>query len=442
MFAYFLLLRRYMVAVTLYAIAPLFVFAPFTHAAELLDEVAAIANGRLITYSEVVKRVGLLQAQLQAAHKAVPSPDKLFHDVLEQLILENIQIQEANETGLTVSDAQLNYIIEQIAKKHQLTVSALREEIERQQPFAIYRENLRKEVQISHLQEREVFSKTQIFDSEVNSYIAEYMKQDENGVPDELHIEELLIPMPETASVDANKKAAQLARELLKQWQAGTSPKQLAERHQAQYIDLNFKAIDKIPLPLANAVKHLPTGSFAPEPLLTEQGWHVIRLLGRHQDTKAATIKLPQVHLRQIVLRPSNLLSEAEAKRRLKALRERIKNGDDFANLARQYSQDPSANGGGELEWLSINEIPIEIAQSIEPLKDGQLTDPISYQGRVLLIQLLKRREVSISPEQQREFARNVLRERKNAIALQDWLRQLRENATVDYRLDRLENHK
>lgn len=437
MFAFSLIFRRYLITLGIYMIPLLFGSASFVHATQLLDEVAAVANGRLITASEVMQRAKILQAQQQAAGKKIPSQEQLFHEALEQLILENIQIQEANDTGLTVSDAQLDYIIEQIAKKHNLTVNALRQEVERGQPYAVYRENLRKEVQISHLQEREVFSKTQVFESEINSYIAEYMKQDMNGVPNELRIEQLLIPVSEKATPEENIKLAELAKTLLKKWQAGASPRKLAHDTHVQYIDLQFQPIEKLPAPLTNAVKDIPTGSFVPEPVLTEQGWHVLRLIGRHQETKTATIKLPQFHLRQIALRLNNTVSESEAKRRLMALRERVKNGDDFATLARQYSQDPSAAQGGELDWLTLNDMPMEIAQSIEPLAEGQMSEPVAYQGGMLLFQLLGRREVSISPEQQREFARNALRERKNALALNDWLRQLRENATVDYRLDK-----
>lgn len=437
MFAFSLIFRRYLTTFVIHAVPLLLGSASPVYATQLLDEVAAIANGRLITASEAMQRANVLQAQQQTLGKKTPSQEQLFHEALEQLILENIQIQEANDTGLTISDAQLDYIVEQIAKKNHLTVNALRQEIERGQPFSVYRENLRKEVQISHLQEREVFSKTQVFDSEINSYIAEYMKQDMNGVPNELRIEELLIPVSEKTTAEENLKLAELAKTLLKKWQTGASPRKLAHDAKVQYISLNFQATEKLPVALVNAVKDMPTGSFAPEPVLTEQGWHVLRLLGRHQETKTATIKLPQLHLRQIVLRVSNTASENEAKRRLMALRTRIKNGDDFAALARQYSQDPSADQGGELDWLTLNDLPMEIAQSIEQLEEGQMSEPIAYQGRMLLIQLLGRREVSISPEQQREFARNALRERKNALALNDWLRQLRESATVDYRLDK-----
>lgn len=437
MFALSLIFRRYLITLVMCMLPLLFGSAALVHATQLLDEVAAVANGRLITASEVMQRAKLLHTQHQTLGKKTPSQEQLFHDALEQLILENIQIQEANDTGLTINDTQLDYIIEQIAKKNNLTVNALRQEIEREQPFAAYRENLRKEVQISHLQEREVFSKTQVFDSEINSYIAEYMKQDMNGVPSELRIEELFIPVSDKTTPEENLKLAELAKTLLKKWQTGASPRELAHDAKVQYIDLNFQAVEKLPVALANAVKDMPTGSFIPEPVLTEQGWHVVRLLGRHQETKTASIKLPQFHLRQIVLRLSNTLSENEAKRRLMALRTRIKNGDNFATLARQYSQDPSAAQGGELDWLALNDLPMEIAQGIGTLAEGQMSEPIAYQGRMLLLQLLGRREVSISPEQQREFARNTLRERKNALALNDWLRQLRENATVDYRLDK-----
>ena len=437
MFAFSLIFRRYLTTLVIYAVPLLLGSASPVYATQLLDEVAAVANGRLITASEAMQRAHLLQMQQQTLDKKITAQEQLFHEALEQLILENIQIQEANDTGLTISDAQLDYIIEQIAKKNNLTVNALRQEIERGQPFTVYRENLRKEVQISHLQEREVFSKTQVFDSEINSYIAEYMKQDMNGVPSELRIEELLIPVSEKTTPEENLKLAELAKTLLKKWQTGASPQKLAHDAKIQYIDLNFQATEKLPVALANAVKDIPTGSLVPEPVLTEQGWHVLRLLGRHQETKTATIKLPQLHLRQIVLRVSNTASENEAKRRLMALRARIKNGDDFAALARQYSQDPSAVQGGELDWLTLNDLPMEIAQSIGQLEEGQMSEPIAYQGRMLLIQLIGRREVSISPEQQREFARNALRERKNALALNDWLRQLRESATVDYRLDK-----
>ena len=396
----------------------------------LLDEIAAVANGRLITRGEVVSRVALLQEQLRLAKKPVLSQEKLLDNVLEQLIIEALQTQEAHDTGLVVSDTELDHMLSKMAQSNHLTMQELVKEVERDQPFAKYRASLRKEMEIMRLRDREVLSKTQVFDSEIDNYLAE-MKKDIHG-PEELQIEQLMVALPSEASPEIEAQAQQRAANLLKQWRTGIDPKTLATRD-VQYSDLGLRTTERLPSAFVDAVSLLKIGQLADQPIKGPNGWHILRLVDRR--TAAGAVKLPQFQLRSIVLRLGKDLNETQAKRRLNDFRVRVKNsGDNFSSLAKQYSQDTFAANGGDMGWVLASDIPIEFVRALDQLQIGNITEPIVLQSTAFLLQLLDRRDVEITLEQQREFARNIIRERKNEGALNDWLRQLRENATVEYR--------
>lgn len=396
----------------------------------LLDDIAAVANGRLITRGEVQSGVALLQEQLRLAKKPVPSQEKLLDHVLEQLIIETLQIQEAHDTGLTVKDAELDHMLSKMAQSNHLTVNELVKEIERDQPFAKYRARLRKEMEILRLRDREVSSKVQVFDSEIDNYLAE-MKKDING-PEELQIEQLMVALPNEASAEVEAKTQQRAAKLLQQWRAGADPKTLATTD-VQYTDLGLRTIDRLPGVFVDAVSALKIGQLADQPVKSPNGWHILRLVDRR--VTAAPVKLPQFQLRSIVLRLGKNLNETQAKRRLNDFRQRVENGgDSFSSIAKQYSQDTFAASGGDMGWILASDIPIEFVRALDQLPVGSITEPIVLQNSAFLLQLSGRREIEISMEQQREFARNIIRERKSEAALNDWLRQLRENATIEYR--------
>lgn len=402
----------------------------------VLDEVAAVVNNRLITRGEMLDRAASMQRQLELQKKPLPARPDLLSEALEQLILENLQVQEAIDTGLTISDAELDAIIRQIAERNQISVENLRKEIEREQSFAKYREALRKEIQITRLRDREVISKTKVFDSEVDSYLAEYVTKG-GGMPEKLRLEQLRVPLPASASASVIAQAQQRAQEVLKKWRAGEDPKALATNG-VEYEDLGLRDVTRLPLPFVGAVSGLSEGQIVSQPVKSPSGWYNLRVVERHAATGVEAVKLPQLHLRHIVLRLSKEISETEARRRLSSLYERIRNGSDFTTLARQYSQDASAAQGGDLGWVFAYDVPVEFLRSLDRLSAGQMTEPLLFQNAMFLIQLLGKREVEVTPEQQREFAKNALRERKNDQALRDWLRQLRQTATIDYRVNRL----
>lgn len=404
--------------------------APSPSSNVLLDEIAAVANGRLITRGEVLNRATFLQEQLRLAKQPVPTQEKLLDTVLEQLIIEALQIQEAHDTGLVVSDADLDHMLTKMAQSNHLTVNQLIKEIERDQPFAKYRASLRKEMEILRLRDREVLSKTQVFDSEIDNYLAEMKKG--IGAPEELQIEQLMVALPGDASAELEAQTQQRAANLLKQWRAGADPKTLTTTD-VQYTDLGLRTIERLPGVFVDAVSALKIGQLSDQPVKSPNGWHILRLVDRR--TAAAPVKLPQFQLRSIVLRLGKNLNDTQAKRRLNDFRERVKNGGDtFSSIAKQYSQDPFAANGGDMGWILASDIPIEFVRALDQLEIGSITEPIVLQNSAFLLQLSGRREVEITLEQQREFARNIIRERKNETALNDWLRQLRESATIEYR--------
>lgn len=404
--------------------------APSPSSNVLLDEIAAVANGRLITRGEVLSRAAFFKEQLRLAKKPIPTEEMLLDNVLEQLIIEALQIQEAHDTGLTVSDADLDHMLAKMAQNNHLTVDQLIKEVERDQPFAKYRASLRKEMEILRLRDREVLSKTQVFDSEIDNYLAE-MKKDING-PEELQIEQLMVALPSDASAEVEAQTQQRAVNLLKQWRAGANPKTLTTTD-VQYTDLGLRTAERLPGVFVDAVSALKIGQLADQPVKSPNGWHILRLVDRR--TTAAPVKLPQFQLRSIVLRLGKDLNEAQAKRRLNDFRDRVKNGGDtFSSIAKQYSQDTFAANGGDMGVDFSRRYSNRICACFGSIASGSITEPIVLQNSAFLLQLSGRRDVEITLEQQREFARNIIRERKSEAALNDWLRQLRENATIEYR--------
>lgn len=423
------------------AAAPTAAPAPQAAPAEMpiIDEIAVIVNNGMVTRKEVLERAAQVEEQFRASQRPVPERTQIIAEAMDQLVLERIQVQEATEADITVPDADLERIIRQIAQQNGIGVEALRTEVEKTgMKWPKYREQLRKEVQIGRLRYKEVVSKVQVYDNELDAFIAERTGRAALPAGDEYRIEQILVPVPEGASAERSSVARDRAAAMLKQIRDGAEfPKNAPSGSDLQVSDLGYRNAERLPKLFLDAVSGLKPGELIAAPLQSPAGWHILRLTDKRRAGMDA-IKVPQTQIRQIVLRVGDGLNEAEARRRLYALAERVRNGGNFAELARQFSQDPpSAQRGGDLGWVSAGELPPEIEAVIRDLKPGEMAEPVRGQNSMHLIQAMGRREAEVTAEQQREFARAAIRERKVEQAVRDWLRQLRENAYVDYRVGR-----
>ncbi|WP_454724032.1 MULTISPECIES: peptidylprolyl isomerase [Cupriavidus] len=414
---------------------------------QLVDEVVAIVDSTVITRRELLDRADEIEGQLRAANRPVPARADLLGEVLERLVMERVQTQAAQEAGIKVTDQEVDRAVESVAQQNRMSVTDLRSQVERSgMTWPKYRDELRKQVQVIRLREREVDSKVQVYDGEIDNYLAAQNGQGAASGPTEYNVAQILVRVPEDAS-DAQKTALRAkAEDLLKQVQGGADFAQLAKASDAaeaaQGGALGFREIGRLPALFANAVLDLQVGAVAPQVIESANGFHVIKLVAKRTapaaaSNPAASERITQTQVRHILIRTGPNMPEAEARRQLSNLRDRITHGGDFADAARRFSQDGSASNGGDLGWVSPGELVPEFEQAMGRLRPGEISDPVVSQFGVHLIQVLNRRETEITPEKQRDFARAELREQKIRAAYEDWQRQLRQAAYVEYRVNR-----
>jgi len=412
---------------------------------QLVDEVVAIVNNSVITRRELLDRADEIEAQMRAANRPIPARADLLGEVLDRLVMERVQTQAAQEAGIKVTDQEVDRAIESVAQQNKMSATELRSRVEASgMTWTKYRDELRKQVQVIRLREREVDSKVQVYDGEIDNYLAARNGQAAATGPTEYNVAQILVRVPEDAS-DAQKAQLKAKAEgLLKQVQGGADFGELAKANSdapeaSQGGTLGFREIGRLPAVFANAVVDLQAGAVVPEVLESANGFHVLKLVSKRTAAAqpAASNRIAQTQVRHILIRTGPNMPEAEAKRQMATIRDRITHGVDFADAARRYSQDGSASQGGELGWVSPGELVPEFEQAMNRLRPGEISDPVVTQFGVHLIQVENRRETEVSPEKQRDFARAEVREQKLRAAYDDWVRQLRSAAYVEYRINR-----
>ncbi len=418
---------------------------PAQKRSQLVDEVVAIVNNSVITRRELLDRADEIENQLRTANRQIPARPDLLGEVLERLVMERVQTQAAQDAGIKVTDQELDRAIESVAQQNKMSATELRSRVEASgMSWTKYRDDLRKQVQVIRLREREVDSKVQVYDGEIDNFLAMRSGKAAATGPTEYNVQQILLRVPENAS-DAQKAQVKAKAEgLLKQAQGGADFAELAKANSeapeaAQGGAMGFREIGRLPALFANAVVDAQPGTVVPEVLESANGFHVLKLAARRTATAqpAASDRITQTQVRHILIRTGPNMPEAEAKRQMATIRDRITHGGDFADAARRYSQDGSASQGGELGWVSPGELVPEFEQAMSRLRPGEISDPVVTQFGVHLIQVENRRETEVSGEKQRDFARAEVREQKLRAAYDDWVRQLRSAAYVEYRINR-----
>ena len=424
-----------------------------------IDGVVAVVNTGVVTRKEIDDRIASIQKQAPAGGKKLPEGDELRKQVLENLILEKIQIQEAEQTGLAVNEKELNKIIEDIATRNKLTFSEFRDAVTKSGvSFQRYRELLREDVLKARLREREVDSQIKISDAEIDNFIIEQMQRRGSeptatgSGPEEIAVAQIFVPVEEGAGPSAQADARKRAEALLKEARGDADFMQLGaqankENSRIKFQDLGYRTQDRLPQIFVEAVRNLGPGQVAPSVVRSPAGFHVLKVMDRRaggSGARAATnntnpadltpqnMIVTQTLARHILIRQRQGLQDADVERRLQGYRDQIRaKTADFEALAKKFSEDGSAQNGGILGWMGPGELvpPFEIAMN--RLQIGEVSDPVKTEFGWHLIQVLERRDAQLTVEKQREFARAAIRERKFEQAYQDWLRQLRDTATV-----------
>lgn len=399
------------------------------------DRIIAVVNDEVITLNELKARIAAVERQLRQQGTQMPPRDVLEKHILERLIVDRVQIQFARETGLRIDDAQLDQTLARIAEGNRMDLAQFRASLEQDGiPWAKFREDIRDEIIVSRIREREVDSKIVVSEGEIDNFL----ESAGAAGSEEYNLGHILLRVPEQAKPEQLVRLKARAEDIISQLRGGADFAQLA----ASYSDapdglsggmMGWRPLERLPSLFAEVVPKLKPGEVS-DAVRSPAGYHILKLIDRRGGAiKAQPVE--QTHARHILIKTSELVSESEAKRRLVGLKERITHGTEFAELARLHSNDLSAAKGGDLGWLSPGDTVPEFERAMNSLKPGEVGEPVKSPFGWHLIQVIERR-MDTSKERVRQSARLALRERKADEAYQDWLRQMRDRAYVEYRLE------
>jgi len=403
----------------------------------LLDRVVAVVNNEVVTRLDLDEQVKVALQQLRRQGTPLPAQDVLERQLLERLVTARVLVQTARETGLRVDDAQLQRSLERIAQENNLTPDAFRKALEIDGVnFNRFRDELRNEILIARLKEREVDSKILITDAEIDNYLKN--QQNLGGKDDEYSLVHILLLVPEQASPEQIQAKRTAAEKALAQLKGGADFRQVSAGvsdapNALEGGPLGWRSVSRLPQIFVDAVTAMKVGDLSPV-LRSANGFHILKLLDKRGNETPVIVQ--QTHTRHILVRLNEVVSEADAKQRLLNLKERVDNGADFAELARLQSEDASSTRGGDLGWLSPGDTVPEFERAMNALEPGQVSAPVQSQFGWHLIQVLERRNEDMSKERQRLQARQAIRARKSDEAYQEWVRQQRDRAYVELRLE------
>jgi peptidyl-prolyl cis-trans isomerase SurA len=405
----------------------------------LIDRIVAIVNKDVITQRDLEERVALVVSQLKRQNTPLPPADVLERQVLERMVTDRVQVQFALESGVRVDDLQLDRTVAMIAEQNRMSLADFRRALDREGvPFDKFREDIRREIMISRLKEREVDSKIQIGESEIDNFLAEVQSTPQAA---EFNIAHILVRVPENATPEQVEARMKRAQEALARARSGADFAQVA----VSYSDapdalagggMGWRAQDRLPELFAGALAKMQPGDVS-EVLRSPAGFHVLKLVDRRGGGSGGQLSVEQTHARHILVRVNEVVSETEARRRIGVLRQRIVEGANFADIARLNSDDSgSAQRGGDLGWVVPGDLVPEFERAMNELKLNEVSQPVRTPFGIHVIEVLGRRTADVSADRKRLEARKVLRDRRADEAYQEWLRQLRDRAYVELRLD------
>jgi peptidyl-prolyl cis-trans isomerase SurA len=402
-----------------------------------IDSIVAVVNEDVITRYELDDRVAEVVRQLRKQDTPLPPTNMLEKQILERMITDMLEQQYASENGVRVDDTQLNLAITRIAQQNKFpSVDAFRAKLEAEGVnYKKFREEIRSEIISTRLREREVESKIVISENEVDNYLANKARIGSAG--EDFHLAHILVVVPEQASADKILAARERAEQALSKLKSGADFAQVAAgvsdaKDALQGGDLGWRSGNSIPPLFMNVLQDMKPGQVS-EVLRSPSGFHILKLIEKRSGN--APVMITQTHARHILIKTSEIMPDAEAKKRIMEIKQRIEAGADFAEQAKRYSQDGSAQQGGDLGWLSPGQTVPEFEDAMNKLKPGQM-GVVQTQFGWHLIQVLERRNADVSEQQKRQQARIAIGTFKSDEMFQDWLRQLRDRAFIEYRLD------
>ncbi len=408
----------------------------------LADAIVAVVNNEVITRQELLDQMRVVEARMKSQGIALPSEQEFERQLLERMIVDRAQLQLAKEEGIRVDDSTLDRAVARIAEQNKMSLPEFRTRLEHEgTPFASFREEVRDEIVMQRLREREVDNKIQVSESEIDNYLA---AQAGAAQAQEFNVSHILVRIPENATAEQIAERRKRAEGVLQQLQAGGDFAKLAATYSDGTDaltggDLGWRSPDRLPQLFIDTLANMKPGDISPI-VKSANGFHILKLAGKRSPSgsqASAAAPVQQTHVRHILIKVNQIVTPAEARRKLVELKQRLDNhAATFEELAKLYSNDLSASRGGDLGWVYPGDTVPEFERAMNALKPGQISEPIESPFGFHLIQVLERKTDEVSQERQRQLARQAIRERKLEEATQDWLRQLRDRAYVEYRFD------
>jgi peptidyl-prolyl cis-trans isomerase SurA len=402
-----------------------------------LDRIVAVINDEVITRNDLTERVNLAVAQLARQGTPAPARPDLERQLLQRMISDRAQIQFAKDNGIRIDEVELDRAILRIAEDNKISMAQLRAALDKDGVvFTKFREDIRGQIIMARLREREVDDKIVITESEIDNMLANAQLQ--AGGVDEFNVSHILVRVPENARPDQIQERQERAEQALARLKSGSDFRQVAaavsESPDAlQGGDMGWRDGERLPTLFFDALRNMKGGELS-NVLRSPNGFHILKLNERRGGQGPVLVQ--QTNARHILIKASELVSDNEARNRLRNLKERLENKTDFAQLARSNSEDTSASKGGDLGWLSPGDTVPEFERAMNALQPGQISEPVRSPFGWHLIQVIERRNSDMTKERRRLTARQALRERKSEEAYEEWVRQLRDRAYVELRLD------
>ncbi|HET6801828.1 MAG: peptidylprolyl isomerase [Betaproteobacteria bacterium] len=402
-----------------------------------LDRVLVVINDEAVTQWDMNEQRRIMLSQLKASNIQPPSNDVLDKQVLERLIVERALLQFAKDTGIRVDDTTVERTILRVAEENKLKPDEFRKVLEREGiPYANYREDIRRQIIVQRVREREVDSKVTVSDAEVDNYLATLASQ--AGGEDEYLLSHIYVTVPEQATPDVVESRRQRAAEALTEVRSGKDFAQVAAAYSnapdaSSGGNLGWRTAARLPSVFAEIVRKMKPGEVSGV-LRSAGGFHVVKLAevrNRNQPTV-----VDQTHARHILVKVNETTSEAEAKARIDRLKDRLAGGAKFEDIARVNSEDASSARGGDLGWISPGDTVPDFERAMVGLAIDEVSAPVRTPFGWHLIQVLERRKQDITQDRRREQARQAIRQRKSDEQMEEFIRQLRDRTYVEYKSD------
>ncbi len=411
--------------------------APALHAqmmpTEPLDSIVAVLDEDVILRSELDRAVGAVTAQYARNPEQLPPRATLERQVLDRLIMMKLQVARADSTGVKLSDAEIDQTVAQIAQQNRLDVGQLRQAVQQQGiSWEQFRRNVHDETIVQRLRQRVVQSRVQVSDTEI-----ELMLKNGGAQREEMHLGHILVSLPDSATPEQIAAAEAKAADVTRQIEGGLDFAAAAIRYSdAQNAldggDLAWRSVDELPPAFVEIARKLQPGQTGAA-VRGPNGFHIVKLIDRRA---AAAQMVTEYHARHILIKTNEVVSSEQARTKIEGLRERALAGEDFEKLAKEFSEDgPTANIGGNLGWFQINGYGSSVAEALQSIADGQISEPFQTEIGWHILQRLETRTEDRTAEVEKDKARQMLGARKADEEYEGFLRQIRSEAYIDIRL-------